>query len=153
MQVLEFLPPAFQPSLMLLICICKDLKMTSSITLIKSSQPKFMQSKLDCFVCVLMLYCVLIVIVVYLCFFITSPPCKMTPLWRHDACSSLLGTRERFTCWTRVTYLWWKRKMWKGKRSISTRTKNGHANLNSFWAHTNERVCTLKFVWWTGTKR
>ena len=27
---------------------------------------------------------------------------QLTVLWRHDACSSLLGTRERFTCWTRV---------------------------------------------------
>ena len=41
----------------------------------------------------------------YLCFFITKLPCKMTASWRHDACSSLLGTIERFTCWT-----WLKKK-------------------------------------------
>ena len=48
--------------------------------------------------------------VVYLCFFITQPPCRMTLKLRHNACSSLLGTRERFTCWTRVTYLGLKKK-------------------------------------------
>ena len=40
----------------------------------------------------------------------------MTPLWRHDACSSHLGTRERFTCWTRVSYLWLKKKRGGGER-------------------------------------
>ena len=34
----------------------------------------------------------------------------MTPLWRHNSCSSLMGTRESFTCWARVSYLWLKKK-------------------------------------------
>ena len=34
----------------------------------------------------------------------------MTPSWRHSGCSSLLGNRERFTFWTRVSYLWLKKK-------------------------------------------
>ena len=29
----------------------------------------------------------------------------------------------------------------EGKRSIGPRMKNGHANLNSFCAHSNKRVC------------
>ena len=42
----------------------------------------------------------------------------MTPSWRHDTCSSLLGTREKFTCWTRVSYLWLKKKGGeRGKRA------------------------------------
>ena len=36
--------------------------------------------------------------VVCICFFITQPPYRMTLSWRHIACSSLLGTRVRFTC-------------------------------------------------------
>ena len=54
--------------------------------------------------------------------FITQLPYKMTPLWRHDACSSLFGTRER------------KRE---GKKSISPWMKYGHANLSSFCSYTN----------------
>ena len=42
--------------------------------------------------------------------FITQPPCKMTPSCCHNAFSSLLGTRERFTCWARVSYLGLKKK-------------------------------------------
>ena len=38
-------------------------------------------------------------------------PCKMTLSWHHDAFSSLLETRKRFTCWTRVPYLWLKKKV------------------------------------------
>ena len=42
--------------------------------------------------------------------FYTQLPYRMTILWLHNACSSLLGTRERFICWTRVSYLWLKKK-------------------------------------------
>ena len=34
----------------------------------------------------------------------------MTLSWRHNAFSSLFGTRDRFTWWTRVSYLWLKKK-------------------------------------------
>ena len=40
---------------------------------------------------------------------------KITALWHHDTCSSLLETRERFTCWTRVPFLWLKKKGERGK--------------------------------------
>ena len=66
-------------------------------------------------------------LVVYLCFFITQPPYKITLSWRHIACSSLWGTRERFTCWTRVPYLWLKKKGEEGKSSIGPKMKYGHA--------------------------
>ena len=56
-------------------------------------------------------------------------PYKMTPSWRHDACSSLWG-QERGLPVGR-----------EGKKSIGRKMKYGHANLNSFCAHTNERVC------------
>ena len=37
----------------------------------------------------------------------------MTVSWRHNACSSLLGTRERFTCRMRVPYMWLKKRVWE----------------------------------------
>ena len=36
-----------------------------------------------------------------------------------------------------------KESMQEGKRSICPRMKYGHANLNSFCPHTNERVCVF----------
>ena len=60
-------------------------------------------------------------------------PCKMTPSWHHDECSSLLGTRERFTCWTRVPLpVTEKESKQEGKRIKQTNR--------------------YKFVWLTGTK-
>ena len=61
----------------------------------------------------------------------------MTLSWHHNACSSLWGARdwrERFTCWTRVSYLWLKTKKERrreGKNSIGPRMKYGHASHNS----------------------
>ena len=43
----------------------------------------------------------------------------MTPSWRHDACSSLSGTRERFTCWARVTYLWTQKRICEREKRTS----------------------------------
>ena len=43
----------------------------------------------------------------------------MTLAWRHNACSSLLGTRERFTCGMRVSYLWLKTRVWEREKRAS----------------------------------
>ena len=40
------------------------------------------------------------IIVVWLCFFNTKPPWQYNVSWRHDACSSLLGTREKLPVWS-----------------------------------------------------
>ena len=65
----------------------------------------------------------------------------MTPSWRHNACSSLLGTREKLPVWSEsaplplpVTQIEGKRE---GKNSISPWMKYGHANLSSFCSYTN----------------
>ena len=38
--------------------------------------------------------------------------------WCH-ACSSILGTRERCSCWTRVPYLWQKKRVSKRDKRAS----------------------------------
>ena len=66
-------------------------------------------------------------------------PWKITPLWPHDACSSLLGMRERFTCWTRVSYLWLKKKgVERGKAASALGWNMDMQTLSHF---TNERCC------------
>ena len=85
-------------------------------------------------------------LVVYLCFFITQPPYKITLSWRHIACSSLWGTRERFTCWTRVPYLWLKKKGGeRGKVASALRwNKDKQKQLVLFWVITSlEGRCPL----------
>ena len=48
----------------------------------------------------------------------------MTVSRSHDACNSLLGTRERFTCRTRAPlHVTKKESMWDGKISIVPRIK------------------------------
>ena len=73
--------------------------------------------------------------VVYLCFFITPPPYKMTLSGRHNACSPLLGTRERFTCWTRVSYLWLEKKGGERGKTASAQGWNMDTQIIIEFAH------------------
>ena len=89
--------------------------------------------------------------VLYLCFFITQPPYKMTLSWRHNACGSLWGTRERFICWMRVSYL--LRRLFPGRHRNWTDTLGlflyltlkliivGNANR---WRHTTPFLWCIK---------
>ena len=74
----------------------------------------------------------------------------MTPLWCHDACSTLLWTREKLPVWSGSAPLPVTKKEEKreGKKSISPWTKYGQANLGSFCSYTNGEcsVINLSFL-------
>ena len=60
--------------------------------------------------------------------------CKMTMTWRHDACSSFLGTREKIPVWSESALpVTGKEGKGEGNKSIGPRTKYGHANLTLIW--------------------
>ena len=73
--------------------------------------------------------------VVWLLFYYLAP-CKMTPTWRHDACCSLLGTREQLPVWSESD---WKREVRRGEKE--------HWPLDEIWickAKVKGRIsCTL----------
>ena len=80
--------------------------------------------------------------VVWLCFLLLSPY-KMTQLWRHNACSSILGTREKLPVWSESALpVTEKEGKGEGNMSIGPWTKYGHANLTSFCPCTNGR-CSM----------
>ena len=60
-------------------------------------------------------------------------PCKTTPMWRHDACSSFWGTREKLPVWSESALPVNKKEgKGEGKRSIGPWTKYRQANLIPF---------------------
>ena len=70
--------------------------------------------------------------VVYLCFLLLSPRTK-----HHNACSSLLGTRERLD--DSVLPVTRKERRGEGKSGIGPRMNYGHANHKLNCPYTNER--------------
>ena len=99
-------------------------------------------------------------------FFITQPPYNVTLSWCHNACSSLWGTRERFTWWTRVSYMWLKKiggemgkvasalgymkYRWRSTRKLvkNTKTEGG----GGCYGFVTSVLGGLLFLWWNMTE-
>ena len=73
----------------------------------------------------------------------------MTPLWHHDACSSLLGMRERFTYWTRVPYLWLKKKGGERGKEASALGWNMDTQTLSHFAHIQTKGAAYSTFHWS----
>ena len=70
----------------------------------------------------------------------------MTLMWCHNACSSILGTREKLLVWLEIALPVTERKgKGKGKMSLGPWTKYGHANLILFCPYTNERCSVFLY--------
>ena len=92
--------------------------------------------------------------IVWLCFFHLAP-CLLTIVWCYAAYSSILGTKERFTCETRVPYLWQKKRMsergkytsalgWKMDSHTWKKAESYYVELLNFIC---TKLCCLNYIY------